>query len=399
MGRPPIKAGARGNVSYSLLPTGGYRARKRFRFPDGTLSMMERSAKTKSAAQTVVDEAIDDALEVARTPATEEQPLPEKDTFPLSELLSSWWTTKLLEGELAPSSERSYRDILDRLILPELGDLDVLTMTPVDLKNFLGAEAKTRRTQAKLARTILNQALDHGVELKRLPLNFMPSSRPLQRKKGEPRKRARAMTVHEVNRMRAVLGEMRQQSDLALIFELQLALGSRISETLSLKLTDFYLGHDGRLRVSLRSTLVEDEHGAPRRQEFTKDGLSDAAPQSLPLWAEEPTLRLLERARQNLDGFLFVSRNGTLLRPRNIRASWRNVRDRAGLDWVTPHVLRATAITQVALTDGELAATKFARHKSPQTMRNHYLDLSQQQEVDVAAAMSTYAPGEDTPST
>jgi len=62
MGRPPIKAGARGNVSYSSLPTGGYRARKRFRFPDGTLSMMERPAKTKSAAQTVVDKAIEDAL-------------------------------------------------------------------------------------------------------------------------------------------------------------------------------------------------------------------------------------------------------------------------------------------------------------------------------------------------
>jgi len=103
---------------------------------------------------------------------------------------------------------------------------------------------------------------------------------------------------------------------------------------------------------------------------------------------------LRRRAAQttNAEGYLFVSRKDTLLAPQNVRSSWRNIRGRFDLDFVTPHHLRKTSLTTIARVFDVQTASLFVDHKDVMTTETHYIQELKEAAPDVRKALDGLAP-------
>lgn len=91
-------------------------------------------------------------------------------------------------------------------------------------------------------------------------------------------------------------------------------------------------------------------------------------------------------------GLVFASRNDTLLDPHNIRDSWNNIRGVAGLEWMTPHHLRKTALNQISLVFDIETAAAFADHKNSGVTSRHYIERVETVAPDVRAALDELSP-------
>ena len=84
-------------------------------------------------------------------------------------------------------------------------------------------------------------------------------------------------------------------------------------------------------------------------------------------------------------GLLFPGHNWTLLDPHDVRESWRKVRARVGLEWVTPHHPRTTAAARVEAMFGEEVTSVFLGPSSPEMTRKFYIPAKPK----VAPALAT----------
>lgn len=384
MARPPLPIGTFGNITVTEVD-GGFRARCRFRGNDGVVRSVERVAKSASMAKTALKVALQ-----ARTAASSLSVV-NGETL-VTTLLDKWWDNKRTLVHLARSTEASYSDVMARVIVPKVGSLRLREVSAGILQDFLLTQAKERASQAELARTILKQAFAYAVMHDAVLANPAAGTELPARAKPEPR----ALTIEELSRMREAVASMRQNRWLADIVEVQLGIAGRIGEVLSLKADDLDLDNEAGPRVHIQSTLISIASQSPFRQEHTKDGPEGQRTVTVPAFAAD-VLRRRAAQTTNADGYLFVSRNDTLLAPRNVRSSWRNIRSRFDLDFVTPHHLRKTSLTAIARVFDVQTASLFADHKDVTTTETHYIQELKEAAPDVRKALNTLAPTSPTP--
>jgi hypothetical protein len=112
------------------------------------------------------------------------------------------------------------------------------------------------------------------------------------------------------------------------IFEVQLGLAGRIGEILSLTVDDLNLDHEDSPRVHTGSTVIVPNGQRPQVRLHTKDG-----PDGRCTVIVHDSVAEILRNRALLAGTSrgrFESRNGTLLKPHNVRESWRKVPPQPG---------------------------------------------------------------------
>lgn len=157
MGRPPLEVGTHGAIRY-LRGDSGWIARTLFRDFDGRTKQVERSGKTKGEAERNLKRAVKERTSVGGDGVTSETRL--KDA-------AAVWFAGIQQdvdaGTNSPRTEDSYRSVLERHVLPGLGNLRVWEVTVARVDRFLGALSESAGVPtAKSARSVLSGVMRYA---------------------------------------------------------------------------------------------------------------------------------------------------------------------------------------------------------------------------------------------
>ena len=159
MPRPPLDIGTYGAIR-CYETASGWRATTKFRDYDGKTRPVERHGKTKAAAERNLKKALAERKGPAGDSLT-------PDTR-FKEAVALWFgkfQALADAGKRSPGSVDTYRSIMDRHVLPGLGELRIREMTVARIDAFLGALWRSVSVDtAKTARSVISGALEDRCE-------------------------------------------------------------------------------------------------------------------------------------------------------------------------------------------------------------------------------------------
>ena len=198
----------------------GYRARVLVRDPDGRTREMKRTGGSRAAAQRALKEAFRDRVGVdAGTDITSETRV--------RELAEAWFAS--LEQQ-SPTTRQSYRNRVDKQILPALGELRLRELSIGTVDRFLKTVTKrSGPAMAKMTRSVLSGMCGMAARHDALDRNPVRDAQVIS----QPRKAApKSLTVKEVRQLRALMtyDDKAVERDLPEFVSFMLASGLRIGE-------------------------------------------------------------------------------------------------------------------------------------------------------------------------
>jgi integrase len=362
MARPPLDIGTYGAIR-SYQTDSGWRATTKYRDYDGKTRPVERWAKTKAAAERSLKKAL------AERKGPSGNSLTRDSRF--KEALAQWFAKfqALADaGKRSPSSVDTYRSIMDRHVLPGLGELRIHEMSVARIDAFLSALWRSVSVDtAKTARSVISGALRIALRDKALDTNPVREVEPLEAGR---KKSPRALTLEE----RILWLEMLESDpkavkrDLPDLSRFMMATGVRIGEALAVywEDVDFEAG-----TVAVNYTVIRVKGiGLIRKSTKTEAGERTLL---LPQWALD-MLRRRHKATSFPNGPIFPDALGGLRDPSNTRKDLRNARGGDEFAWVTSHVFRKTAAT--ILDESGLSARQVADqlgHARPSMTQDTYM--------------------------
>lgn len=377
MARPTQPLGTFGVITVRRTDR-GYVASTRFREFTGGYRRVTATGDSRTAAENRLKERI-----AAGLPSRTDGDL--TDQTRISTVADVWIKEIEQRQEHAQQTIEVYRGILNRIILPGIGELRLGEITVGTLDRFLKAEAERGLSRGRHARVVLAQILDLAVRHDALPRNPVRSTAPLRRSRSE----IRSLTADELAEIRRLLREHRTQpgvpgpppdGQLAQIFEVMLGTSARLGEALAIRRSDIELDTE-QPTVTITGTIV-----FVRGQGF----LRQPHPKHSKYWrtVTVPSFTL-EALRERLaaagdlapDQTVFHTRQGAPLSPPNVRRLWRSIRDASagrlpeGIDLaqVVPHTLRKTVATALDEAAGTDLAAELLGHSSSAVTRAHYV--------------------------
>jgi integrase len=330
MGRPPLALGTSG-VIRCYRTEGGFRARALTRDYDGRVRTVERTGRTKTAAQTSLKLALRDRARITASGHISAESR-------VSALADSWYAGLT---ELSPVTMEAYRRRLDVQILPALGQLRVRELSAGVLDRHLRAiTAAHGVATARMCRSVLSGMCTLAARHDALQSNPVRAVSPLG---GRARKAPRALTVAQLRQLSAALSydDRAIARDLPDLVAFLMATGLRIGEACGLAWTAVDLDAG---TINVRAAVVRvTGRGLVVKKTKTDTGARTLV---LPQWC---VAMLRDRATrdQPLEGSspVFPAPLGGWRDPSNTQADLRDAFDTAGYDWVTSHVFRKTVAT------------------------------------------------------
>lgn len=366
-GRPPTPLQTWGSLHTSQVRPGAFRARTRVRDDDGMTRQVTAMGTTKAAAERALRQKL-----VRRSPPTTASM---SHQLPLRDLAALWLGFLRSEGRLEATTINEYERLLHRAVLPQLGDLRLRELSTSRVEAFIVDLAATSASRQRKAKVVLGAMLDMAVRHDALVVNPVRQTSRLRRPKTE----TRALTLGEVRRLRAALRDSmtsdrsgpRESPDLTDVFELMLATGARIGEVLALRWSDIDLD-SAPPTLTITGTIKSEPGRATYRKDSPKTD-SGVRTLALPRFAVAMLRRRQREQDPNDLDAVFVTRNGTWHQVVNMERRWRRVRESAGLEWVTPHILRKTVATLISERVDAEAASKQLGHSSSAITREFYI--------------------------
>lgn len=353
-------------------------------------------------------------LELARlmVELADGEPVPERE-FTVRELADIWLHTHV-EEYCKPTTETTYRALLNVHILPVIGDTLVSELTPLDLQRLVNTiRATEKRTTAKSGRQgkrpanparpdaqpallsdktvrhcydVMNYMFNKGVKWKIIKHN------PLD---DVDRPRARRRKIKSLDDEQAV-ELLRKLSGESLSFRcavlLALLCGLRLSEVGGLRLSDV----DWK---NCSINVTQALHYVPGRGNYMDTTKSEAGERVISLPAG--MMALLDAARKeheefafffgdeiNPQGIIVTGQDGQPLHHDTPSKQFRRFADRNGFEGVRFHDLRHTHAS-ILLANNLDAVAVAARmgHESPETTLRNYAHALQRRDKESAAAM------------
>ncbi|PRB18899.1 tyrosine recombinase XerC [Microbacterium sp. MYb62] len=300
------------------------------------------------------------------------------------------------DGQVRPQSLRLYKHTVSWLT-PLIGGITIGEMTPARVKKVLqNIEQERSASAARSARIALSGAFGIAVELDALQHNPI---RSLRRKKPQ-RRIPKALNPHQVAVFRKLVLEREEGvgkhagdggvNILRWVTEVMLGSGLRISEVLALRNMDVEVKVPSG-RVSVTGTMAEPETGKAVRQDELKSR-EQARYIALPRYAREVFLEA-RSTQTELSARLPLApalpgRRGNAIPARSVNRALRVLREHPEMAAAlaetglvpkdfTPHLLRRTAATLVAVATGDLrSAQELLGHADIATTRDWYAGLA-----------------------
>jgi integrase len=272
---------------------------------------------------------------------------------------------------LRDSTRDSYKDALDRIIIPfyqrEMPSLKLAELAPSDLRALIShlasegyAPSSIRRTFAPM-RALVNTAFEDGL-IARNPTHglrvIIPNSvasnggkaAAIKRKSKHGGKPKPKLTAEQTKRLLSEIPA--EHADLVFLLA---STGVRISEALSLRWRDFVVASDSatdRDPVAAANSGDDALDGGASPMLVITESKTAAGVRSLALSPE--TARRLTRRRSMVEHSadsdpIFASMVGSKIEAHNFRQRvFKPAAERAGIEWATPHSLRHGLATLMA---------------------------------------------------
>ena len=358
-----------GNVR--ALPSGRFQAR--YTGPDGRTHKAPFTFDTKGDAETWLSTMRTAIVRETWTPSGRGRP----GSLTLSKYAEKWLTGRTLEAR----TRALYRSLLDRHILPGLGDVPLRRITPEVVRDWYGTtslHAPTQRAHAyQLLRTILGTAAAD---------ELIPSN-PVRIARAGTAKRVRKIeppTSEEVAQIAAAMPERYRALVLLSAF-----CALRFGEAAALRRSDVDTKR-GVLKV--RRGVVRVGGKTLEKSPKSSAGVRDVAipPHLLPIVREH----LLQHAGPGRDGLLFPAAGGGHLAGSTLFRVFRPAREAAGRSDLRWHDLRhggAVMAAQAGATVAELMAR--LGHSSPGAAMR-YQHAARGRDAQIAQALSRMAGSE-----
>jgi integrase len=359
-GRPSLAVGTMGAIRIYQVPS-GYRARVLVRDPDGRTREMKRTGGSRAAAQRALKEAFRDRVGVdAGTDLTSQTRV--------RELAEAWFAS--LEQQ-SPTTRQSYRNRVDKQILPALGELRLRELSIGTVDRFLKTVTKRNGpAMAKMTRSVLSGMCGMAARHDALDRNPVRDAQVIS----QPRKAApKSLTVKEVRQLRALMtyDDKAVERDLPEFVSFMLASGLRIGEASAVTWSALDLDAG---TVEVRGTVVRLRGRGLVLMPTTKSS-AGMRMLALPSWCVQMLRDRAElRSAGSIDDPVFPASKGGLRDPSNTQADLRDSLEWCGLPWVTSHVFRKTTAT--LLDDAGLSARAIADqlgHAQPSITQNVYM--------------------------
>ena len=376
MARPPLALGHHGSIKVDR-DNGQWVARCRIRDLDGVTRRVARWGRSKAAAQQAIQEELRTRLgqrtEVLR---------PNSRFRDAADV----WIGKIRERR-ADSTADTYTSCLNNQVLPQLGELRLVECDVAHLDAFFSRleqarkvvqhadgsmvekpqlAANTRRMVKAIVGGIMQQAVLHQA----VSSNPVRDLERIESPKGHRKAPPRGLTAEERRRLLAFVDtdQTAIRADLPGLIRFALGSGLRVGEICAVRWMDLDL--DGLPVVSetdMRLVPVvavrQNVYPVKGKGLVVHGGKTSTALRIVPL----PKFVVTQlRARQHGDDdptwpvFASAGRDGqpTYRWPSNVRRSVRTVREKVGLNWMTPHTWRRTYAT---ILDDEMSLTDRAK--------------------------------------
>jgi len=371
VGRPRTPIGTFGELEFTTLENGKVQARTRYRDWDGKLRRVQATARTQRSAEFALKAKLAERSLVQPT-FTELTP-----DSRFVDLVEYWLHDLDLEGHLAPSTRNTYERNMRTLVLPAFEELTLREIGVARCDSFIKHLAKQSYNRARQARVVLRLAFSLAVRHEILPRNPMDHVSRLRRPPSTPT----ALTSVEVNAVRAAIrywerGQStsgpKPDGQLGLLVEVMLGTSARIGETLAIRRRDVDVTSSPPT-IRLAGTVVGGRNSPFVRQDHPKTNRSVRTVALPSFCAAAVRRRLVALEDRSLDSLLFCNRDGGPLSPHNVRRQLRSAMDLAGIEGVTPHMIRrtvATAVNEQATVD---LAAELLGHTDPRITIRHYI--------------------------
>lgn len=357
MARPSLPINSHGKIHTTELGPGRWRARTRYRFDDGVVRLVERTAASAAKAERALRSALTDI----ETPSGSEITGDTK----LVDLGPKFIETKRAANRAARTID-SYEWALNTVIGPGIGQLRVREATTGRLDRFLtGVSEERGKGVAKTCRSVLSGMLGLAVRSGAVKINTVREVASISRKN-------KGATPIPIDAMPEILRKVNAHTelkrlDLVDMVELWAGTGLRISESLALKWTDINLEAS---TISVRANVVRATGKGLVRQPHTK---TDAGERTIVVPQRVIDMLVRRRVSAQTD-LVFPSMLGKLRDPNNTLADWREHRDSVGAAGATPHSFRkyvATILDKAGLSAREIA--EYLGHKRPSLTQDVYM--------------------------
>jgi integrase len=173
---------------------------------------------------------------------------------------------------------------------------------------------------------------------------------------------------------------------------------TRIGEALALRRCDVDLTA-APPTIHICGTIVVRNEKGTYRQPFPKTVTSDHVVAIPEFTANALRASLAMHDDQDPEQLVFLTRRGTPVSPFNVRRSFRQVLQLAGLadQEVKLHTLRKAAAMLVSRHAGDEVAAEMLGHSGTQTLRRHYLAHTREPNPVTAEILERFAPGVSSP--
>lgn len=370
-GRPRTPIGTHGAIN-TRREGSRVVAETRVRDLDGRLRQVRATGPTAATARTRLKERI-----------RERPSLPSSGVLrPTSSFadLSNLWLADLELRDLAGNTKENYRTCLRLHVRPAFEHYTLAEVTTGRVEWFLANQAKVSPSQAKQTRTLLNMLFGYALRHDAIARNPVDGTSQLRRAKATPQ----ALTIDQIAAIRAAAAKWRSEPGLPGpkpdgqvrdIIEVLLGTAMRPGEVLALRPCDIEDLPTGMV-ASVNGTVVQRKGSGVERQPRPK---TDASVRRIPVpefAAAVLRRRIADMSWDARTRTIFASRAGTPLSPYNVRRTFREFLQLAGLggSGISLRWYRRTGATVIARGIGTDAAAAFLGHTSTVITEGHYIE-------------------------
>jgi integrase len=286
----------------------------------------------------------------------------------------------LQQRGLRPRTRQHYRSMLNRLILPELGDAQIVVLTPSRVREWHAGLGEDRPTRNAHAYALLHAICATAVQDEVLDANPCRIRAAMQTKR---RRNIDVLAPAEVDRLAAEM-----PAALAASVVLAAWCGLRWGETSELRRHD--VGADAavlRVRRAVTYRAGEFHAGAPK----TAAGVRDVAipPHIRPILKAH----LKNHVGRGAGSLLFPDEDGTHLRPDRYRPHWEKARAAIGKPSLRVHDLRHAGAVLAAQSGATTAELMYRLGHTTPAMALRYQHVGEGRDAEIARRLSELANG------
>lgn len=310
-------------------------------------------------------------------------------------VVEAWFKlTKEDKAKLHTRTKETTRGIMDRYVLPALGDKKTKAIRPVDimvLMNSIGDMSKS--TQSKVLQVLKGSftfAVDNGIIAKSPVISSIKAE-------GDEPEEVEPLTDEQCSKLLvAVKGTRAYLFVMVLLFA-----GLRKGEAIGLRWAD--LDFDRKI-IHVRRSVVYPANN--KRGELNEDLKTKSAKRDIPM-VPELKYAFMEARRNATSIYVFPSGDGGFMSESSFRRMWdiisyrkidpevKDILHQRTLDFdVHPHMLRHTCITRWIEAGLDVPTVqRLAGHKNPEVTLRIYTHYRESQRADETAEMMTISSG------